>query len=90
MGGAGIPSAAVVAGGVAVGDGLKLAASVVTILTVAMLVRTWADFTAGVAGMAVAVAVRAFPEAFGNDGAHADVVREALVEAGPAGAGRQT
>lgn len=46
--------------GVAIGDGLKLAASVVTILTVAMLVRTWGDFTAGIAGMAVAVAVLAY------------------------------
>ena len=47
-------------GGVAIGEGMKLGASVATILVCAMLVHTQADFVMGVTGMLAAVGVLAF------------------------------
>lgn len=47
-------------GGVQVGDATKMLASVVTVLTIAMLIRTWGDLTMGVLGMAIGVGVLAF------------------------------
>lgn len=47
-------------GGVQVGDATKMLASVVTILTTAMLIRTWGDLTMGVLGMSIGVGILAF------------------------------
>jgi hypothetical protein len=47
-------------GGVQIGGATKLLASVITILTIAMLVRTWGDLTMGVLGMSIGVGVLAF------------------------------
>lgn len=46
-------------GGVDAGEGIKIFAAVATIVTMAMLVRSWDDFLAGVLGMCLAVGVLA-------------------------------
>jgi hypothetical protein len=43
------------AGGVSLGEGVKVCAAVATILTAAMLVRSWHDFFAGVLGLCLAM-----------------------------------
>ena len=52
---AGLYFASTFSGGVQISEGIKIAATVVTILSMAMLVRSWEDFSAGTLGMCLAV-----------------------------------
>lgn len=52
---AGLYFASTFSGGVQISEGVKIAATVITTLSIAMLVRSWEDFSAGAVGMCLAV-----------------------------------
>jgi len=51
--------ATTIPGGVSAGEGIKMFTGVATIITMAMLVRSWKDFTAGTLGMCIGIGVLA-------------------------------